>query len=79
MFQIIYQRDTSPASWKETEERAKAGLNLRGVNRIKHAWATAAIMVFEKAGKKLYKTFGANVEDKYGNKDAYIVYLGERK
>ena len=82
-FQNIYQRDISPALWKEAEERAKVGLNPREVNRMKHAWAPAAIMIFVpnrsnvgKARKKLYKAFGANIEDEHGNKDAYPVWPG---
>ena len=45
-FQNVYQQDISPALWKEAEEREKVGLNPREVNRIKHALAPAAIMVF---------------------------------
>ena len=45
-FQNVYQRDISPTLWKEAEERAKVSLNPREVNRIKHAWALAAIMIF---------------------------------
>ena len=82
-FQNIYQRDTSQTLQKEAEERAKVGLNPREVNRIKHAWALAAVMIFVPnrsnvgtARKKLYEAFGTNVEDKHGNKDAYPIWPG---
>ena len=80
--QNIYHRGVTTALWKEARSMAtKADGKID--NTLKHMYAPSGIQIFvpertmvKKAQNILYQKYGRNVEDEFGNKDAYPTWPG---
>ena len=79
---IYHHRRITQKLWKVAVNKSK-DLEKPDKNRVKHQWAPSGLMVFvtkkEDVGpaqKKLYKMYGRNVTDAYGNTDAYLTWPG---
>ena len=80
--QNIYHRGITPTLWKEARTMAtKADGKID--NTLKHMYAPSGIQIYvpertmvKKARNVLYQKYGRNVEDEFGNKDAYPTWPG---